>query len=243
MPDELFANPRLAVLYDRFDHDRSDLDVYAAMIASFAAHSILDVGCGTGSLAVRLAAAGLTVVGVDPAEASLNVARTKPHADDVRWILGDATDLPPLAVDVAVMCGNVAQVFVDDGDWAATLDGVRAAVAPTGRFVFETRDPARRAWERWRPDETRVTIDIPSIGAVTSWHELRSVDLPLVTFDTTYRFHDEGTELLSRSTLRFRERDELTADLATAGFTVDEVRDAPDRPGLEWVFIARPTDR
>ncbi len=242
MPDELFANPRLAVLYDHFDNDRSDLDTYAALIAEKGAHTILDVGCGTGSLAVRLAAAGLRVVAVDPAEASLNVARTKRHADDVRWILGDAGTLPPLTVDLAIMTGNVAQVFVDDGDWAATLAGVRAALAPGGRFVFETRDPARRAWERWRPEHTTRTIDIPTIGPVTSWHELRTVDLPLVTFDTTYVFHDEGTELLSRSTLRFRSRDELSADLAAAGFAVDEVRDAPDRPGLEWVFITRPIE-
>ena len=29
------------------------------------------------------------------------------------------------------------------------------------------------------------------------------------------------------------------APLALAGFVVDEVRDAPDRPGREFVFIAR----
>jgi len=45
--------------------------------------------------------------------------------------------------------------------------------------------------------------------------------------------------LTSGSTLRFRGRDELAGSLASAGFVVDEVRDAPDRPGLEFVFIAR----
>ena len=51
---------------------------------------------------------------VDPAEASLAVARTKPGAERVRWLHGYATDLPPLQVDLATMTGNVAQIFVTD---------------------------------------------------------------------------------------------------------------------------------
>jgi hypothetical protein len=43
----------------------------------------------------------------------------------------------------------------------------------------------------------------------------------------------------SDSTLRFRHRDEVAASLAAAGYLVDEVRQAPDRPGREMVFIAR----
>ena len=45
--------------------------------------------------------------------------------------------------------------------------------------------------------------------------------------------------LTSDSTLRFRSRDELATSLIAAGLVVDEVRDAPDRPGREFVFIAR----
>jgi hypothetical protein len=48
--------------------------------------------------------------------------------------------------------------------------------------------------------------------------------------------------LTSDSTLRFRERAELAASLASAGLVVDEIRDAPDRPGLEFVFIAHRPD-
>jgi hypothetical protein len=46
----------------------------------------------------------------------------------------------------------------------------------------------------------------------------------------------------SESTLRFRHRDEVTASLVAAGYLVDEVRQAPDRPGRELVFIARRAD-
>jgi hypothetical protein len=64
------------------------------------------------------------------------------------------------------------------------------------------------------------------------------VELPLVTFRWTFVFPD-GDVLTSDSTLRFRDRDEVYADLTTHSYVVDEVRDAPDRPGRELVFVAR----
>jgi hypothetical protein len=51
-------------------------------------------------------------------------------------------------------------------------------------------------------------------------------------------FHADGVELSSESTLRFRTRDEISESLEAAGFTVEDVRDAPDRPGKEYVFVA-----
>lgn len=51
-------------------------------------------------------------------------------------------------------------------------------------------------------------------------------------------FAADGQQLTSTSTLRFRQRDEVEADLAAHGFILREVRDAPDRPGRELVFIA-----
>ena len=48
--------------------------------------------------------------------------------------------------------------------------------------------------------------------------------------------------LTSDSTLRFRAKDEFVTSLASAGFVVDDIREAPDRPGKELVFIARRND-
>nr|WP_210728319.1 class I SAM-dependent methyltransferase [Cellulomonas septica] len=208
------------------------------MVDELGARTVLDVGCGTGTFAVLLARRGVDVVGVDPAAASLDVARAKPDADRVRWLHGDATTLPPLAVDLAVMTGNVAQVFVADDDWAATLRGLHAAVRPGGHLVLETRVPAREAWRDWVRERTWSRDDVPGVGVVETWTDLLDVSPGLVTFRSTYAFAD-GTVLASDSTLRFREHDEVAASLADAGFTVVEVRDAPDRPGREWVFVAR----
>jgi hypothetical protein len=48
--------------------------------------------------------------------------------------------------------------------------------------------------------------------------------------------------LTSDSTLRFRGREELSGSLAAAGLVTDEIRDAPDRPGREFVVIAQRPD-
>jgi len=77
VPDPVFELPRLAEIYDPLDPDRRDLDPYAAMVEEFAARSVLDVGCGTGTLACLLASRGIEVVGVNPAAAPLDVARAK----------------------------------------------------------------------------------------------------------------------------------------------------------------------
>jgi SAM-dependent methyltransferase len=239
MPDAIFANPRLAGIYDGLDPDRRDLDAYTTMAAEFGARSVLDVGCGTGTLACLLAGRGLDVIGVDPAAASLAVARAKPGADAVRWLPGDATTLPPLQVDLATMTGNVAQVFTTDVQWSATLRGVRAALRPGGRLVFETRDPARQAWLGWTRERSFTRKEIEGAGVVQSWHELAEVTGQLVSFRSFAVFEADDTVLGSDSTLRFRGRDEIAGSLAANGYELDDVRDAPDRPGLEFVFIAR----
>ena len=239
MADECFRHPRLAAVYDALDPDRGDLDAYVRAVREFGARRVLDIGCGTGVFALLLAARGIEVVGVDPARASLDVARAKPGADRVRWICGDATGLPPLRADLATLTANAAQEITGPDAWRATLRGTYGALRAGGHLLFETRDPARRAWEEWTPEASRHTTEIPGHGAVESWVELREVRGPLVTFRWTYVFAADGQVLTSDSTLRFRERQELEADLAAEGFEVVEVRDAPARPGKEFVFVAR----
>lgn len=238
MRDAIYAYPRLAAIYDPLDPDRTDLVPYLEMVDEFGATSVLDVGCGTGTFACLLAARGVEVVAVDPAAASIDVARTKSGASSVRWIYGDAASLPPLEVDLATMTGNVAQMFVADHEWSATLIGIRSALRAGGRFVFETRDPARRAWLEWDAERTHTTTDIHGAGIVSSWCDVVDVNGPLVTYRYTFAFEDDGAQIESESVLRFRDRDELARSLTSAGFRVADVRDAPDRPGREFVYVA-----
>ncbi|MDX5571826.1 class I SAM-dependent methyltransferase [Streptomyces griseus] len=242
MADEMFVDPRLAALYDALDPDRGDLDPYVRIAEEFGARRVLDIGCGTGVFALLLADRGFEVVGVDPARASVDVARAKPGGDRVRWISGDASALPPLRVDLVTMTANVAQEITGPRDWRATLRGAYEALRPGGHLVVETRNPARRAWEEWNRERSHRVTEIAGLGPVESWVEVTEVAGPLVSFRWTYVFAADGQVLTSDSTLRFRERQEAEADLTAQGFVVREVRDAPDRPGREFVLIARRPD-
>lgn len=239
MPDPQFNEPRLARLYDALDADRSDLDHYVALVHELGGHRVLDIGCGTGVLALMLAARDVEVIGVDPAVASLDVARSKPGSEQVTWVEADATHLPVTEdIDVVLMTGNVAQVFLDDVEWGAVLRRVAAVLGTGGHLVFETRDPAREAWSEWTRETTTQRIEDEVEGTVENWQEVTSVDPPNVSFESCYRF-DDGTAANSASTLRFRDREEIERSLAEAWLDLVDVREAPDRPGREWVFIAR----
>ena len=74
-------------------------------------------------LAVEFVRRGYHVVGVEPAEATLDVARRRPGGDGVTWVHGRANDVPSSVADLVVMTGQVAQYFIDD-DWTRVLHDV-----------------------------------------------------------------------------------------------------------------------
>jgi SAM-dependent methyltransferase len=179
------------------------------------------------------------VTGVEPAAAMLAAARAKPDAERVRWVHGDAAHLPELNADLAVMTGNTAQVFLTDQDWAAALDAVNAALRPGGHLVFEVRNPARQPWLDWNRDTTWRRLDVPGAGQVETWWDLIDATGDLVRFRRTFVFAADGARLTSESTRCFRPRTAIEQSLQAASYTLADVREAPDRPGREMVFIAR----
>jgi SAM-dependent methyltransferase len=243
VPDDIdgYDRARLAALYDPLDPDRSDLEVYADIVGELGARRLIDLGCGTGTLALMLAGRGIRVTAVDPDEDAVAVARHKEGADAVEWVVGDASDLPPMSANLVTMTANVAQYFLTDAEWDAALAAIREALLPGGHLVFESRRPEARAWDGWTPERTLVEADVADLGRVRAWQEVLDVTDHLVTFRTSNAFED-GTVIEVDTTLRFRTEQELRVSLAAAGFQTLEVRDAPDRPGREFVFIARVAD-
>jgi hypothetical protein len=140
------------------------------------------------------------------------------------------------------MTGNVAQVFVDDAEWMATLHAVHELLRADGVLVFEVRDPSRAAWTEWNREESFERVDLPGLEPVQHWVDLTAVDGELVAFTWTFHFEWSGETVTSDSVLRFRSRAEIEESLRAAGFEVREVRDAPDRVGLEFVLMAVPGD-
>lgn len=98
---------------------------------------VLDAGCGTGRVAIRLATLGFDAVGVDVDESMLAVARE--HAPSLPWLLGDLSDppagllaLPPF--DLLVLAGNVVPLLAP-GALPRTVEGLVRLLAPGALVV------------------------------------------------------------------------------------------------------------
>jgi SAM-dependent methyltransferase len=244
--DHQFAEPELAALYDLFCgwDGRDDLDFYFPLV--MAAGSVLDVGCGTGMLLHRAREAGHAgrLCGLDPAGAMLDVARARP---DIEWIQGDLSSVGfDREFDVVVMTGHAFQVLTGDAQLRQALAAVTAALTPSGRFAFETRNPAARAWDRWTPEHA-VEVSGPAGQVFRQWHQ---TELPvtgeLVSFASTFTSTGWQQPRVSRSTLRFLPAGALTGFLSAAGLTVEEQYGDWDRQPLgdrspEIITIARLT--
>ncbi|RZQ64479.1 class I SAM-dependent methyltransferase [Amycolatopsis suaedae] len=218
MVDRQYSDAELASFYDLVNpwHERGDSGFYLRLI--MAAGSVLDVGCGTGLLLHRARQEGHTgrLTGVDPAEGMLAVARTR---TDIEWVPGDASAISWTGgFDLAIMTGHAFQVLLTDDEIRTLFRRVRRALADGGRFAFETRNPAARAWERWTPEHvTEVTG--PDGTVLRAWNEVERVEGEFVTF--TGVFSGPWAEpRVSRSTLRFLTAARLDELLAETGFTV-----------------------
>lgn len=112
-----------------------DVHGEAAFVAGLAAPParVLDAGCGTGRVAVRLHELGYDVVGVDVDERMVDVARAEaPHLD---WQVADLATLDLQAsFDLVVVAGNTLPLL-EDGTLPAACERLGVHAAPGGAVV------------------------------------------------------------------------------------------------------------
>jgi ubiquinone/menaquinone biosynthesis C-methylase UbiE len=219
--DEAYTDAEFARLYDAENPWHPMDDFYQRL--DLAAASVLDVGCGTGTRLARTREAGHPgrLVGVDPAEAMLAMARAKTSA--VEWIRGDAQTLQLAArFELLTMTGHAFQLLLDDAAVRAALATFRRHLEPGGVLAFETRNPAARPWQSWTREETLLAIATPDGEPYESWVEDAGAhDADLLTFTGAIRSLHTGRVRTTRATLRFIDPGHLRALLAHAGFTVE----------------------
>lgn len=127
-----------------------DLHGEARYVAALTPQSsrVLDAGCGTGRVAVELAARGLIVTGVDNDSSMLAVARRSPL---VTWCEQDLAHLDlPDRFDLIVAAGNV-MIFLASGTGPAVVARLAAHLRPGGLLVsgWRTADLAVPAYDGW----------------------------------------------------------------------------------------------
>ncbi len=217
-PCAAYSEARLAAVYDPLNPPGEDHRFYLELAGTLPL-AVLDIGCGTGRLAVDLARRGHRVTGADPSPGMLDIARRRTGGEQVAWVEAGAAGLAlTQRFDLIVMMGHAFQVLLVDADVRAALANLRRHLAPGGRLAFETRNPLVREWEDWIPERSRETIEVPGEGPVEASFDILQAEGELVTFQTRFRFPD-GEVVAVPHTLRFMSKARLAQLLAEAGLT------------------------
>ena len=128
------------------------VDLLAELAAGGAA---LELGIGTGRIALPLAARGVPVHGIELSEAMLARLRAKPDAEQIGVTVGDfATATVESTFTVAYLVANTIMNLTTQDEQVACFQNVAAHLEPGGRFVIEVLVPGLRRLppgERFQP--------------------------------------------------------------------------------------------
>ena len=243
LPASTYSDIEVAELYDVLNPWRPTDDFYLNLVMT--ADTVLDVGCGTGSILKRAREAGHSgrLVGVDPDPAMLAVARRQPELDIV-WHQSAAATMPwDATFDRAIMSGHAFQCLISDADVRDSLAAIHRALAPGGTFIFDTRNPALREWEQWDRG-TPMSVTDPAGRELQISYEVLDVTGEVVTLTETTSDREGQPLRVDRGQLRFLGIDPLTTFLTNAGFEVDAQYGSWDRAPLtstspEVITVAR----
>ena len=112
--------------------------MYFDRIADWRSSAVLDLGCGGGYMSEALAQRGAAVIGIDPAEKAIAIARRHAASQNlsIEYLVGNGEALPVAdgSMDY-VVCVDVLEHVADLGE---VINEVRRVLRPGGMFLFDT---------------------------------------------------------------------------------------------------------
>jgi SAM-dependent methyltransferase len=148
---------RMADFYDELPTHPADADAAVACLAELARGGpVLELGIGTGRVALPLAARGVSVSGIDASEAMVAKLRSKPDGDQIPVTIGDfAVVEVPGRFSLIFVAYNTFFVLLDAATQRHCFAGVADRLRPDGRFVIEAFVPDPGRFERDQHIEVR----------------------------------------------------------------------------------------
>src|SRR2546421_5375743 len=220
---EDFRDPQIYDLQDEGYYDDYPLtEQWARSLGG----PLLDLACGTGRMALRMAALGYQVTGVDITPEMIARARQKAEqqAVSIDWVVADARTFHlQKQFPFMYMLENVFQFFLTREDQEAMLARVREHVHPEGCFLFETRNPSpRNPLEVRHPEPQKYTT--PDGGQLVATEQQYYDPMTQIQHYTRHLtfLHPEGhhEEKTYRTALRYVFPQEIEALLYYNGFQI-----------------------
>lgn len=187
---------------------------------------VLEIACGTGLVAIPVAARGLDVTGVDLARPMLEYARTKSQQLQlpIRWIEADARQLNlGRQYQFIFITGNAFQAFLRREDQEALLASAAQHLTEDGIFAFETRNPSGHNLNSFDEEEQWFTYTSIEGHFVTVSGTQTFEPISQVMHWTTYRrWHDGKRENTKKTRIacRFTYPQELVSLLYYNNFEI-----------------------
>ncbi len=199
MPEDHFGEH----VAERYDESAADMfepavvDPVVDFLAELAGDgAALELGIGTGRIALPLAERGIRVHGIDLSEAMVERLKAKPGAESIDVTIGDfATTTIEGTFSVAYLVFNTINNLTTQDEQVACFQNVAAHLQPGGCFVIEVGVPNLR---RLPPGETvhAFTVsptrlgfdeyDVASQGLIS--HHYRVVDGELEVLSVPFRY-------------------------------------------------------
>lgn len=177
----------MARIYDLLYPLGAKVDAMAEFLAGLCPPGgrVLEMGVGTGRIALPLAARGLRVHGVDLDPEMVAALRARPGGDAVEVVVGDFTaETVGRDFDVVVLAVNTLFAVPTQEGQIAALARAAEQVSAEGRVVLEHFDPDV-LYRRPNPCVTMRTLSASSVAYFTT-----SVDFPAQGISAAYAVHD-----------------------------------------------------
>ena len=129
---------------ERFAEADTTAELLAGLVEDRAGARVLELGIGTGRLALPLAARGLEVHGIDSSSPMVERLRAKPGGAELPVVLGDFTEVGSLVegeYDLVLLPFNALFELLSQDEQCRCLAGAAAHLAPGGALVVEALAP------------------------------------------------------------------------------------------------------
>ena len=161
MPEDHFGEPVAARFDERYAYqaDPAVVDPIVDFLVGLADNgSALELGVGTGRIALPLARRGVRVHGIDLSEAMVARLRAKPGGEEIGVTIGDfATATVEATFSVAYLVANTIMNLTTQEEQVACFANAASHLDPGGCFVVEVLVPGLR---RLPPGETFQPFDV-----------------------------------------------------------------------------------